>query len=302
MREHTNDETFEPVLLGTQSGTTLSLLERISNHEHADVYRGSVSSHDAAIKIYRPATFANARDRALRESAAHETVNHVCVAALLSSGSTQDGRPYVASAWVDGETLEDRVRKGPLHASEVLQIMRSLSRGLAALHAKHIVHRDLKPSNIMLPHGGSPKAMLLDFGHALHLTESRITESSRVLGSTAFMSPEQAQGDDLDDRSDLYALGVVLFTCLTGRAPYVNDSAANVMMMHVHDPIPSPQAYAPDGQVPDALHDLCMWLLAKRREERVPNARVLQLTLDAIAASPAGTQRARSAFSQGKAL
>lgn len=297
-----------PTLLETKAGLVLTLLERVSNHDHADVFRGTVqikaghnaAGEDAAIKIYRPAAATSSRARAAREEAAHAAIAHPCLAELLTAGETADGRPYVASAWINGVTLEKRLQRGRLCADELLNILRAVGRGLAALHSKDIIHRDIKPSNIMLPENG-PAAMLLDFGHALHLTEARITETSQVLGSASYMSPEQVQGNELDGRSDLYSLGVVLFTCLTGSVPYRNTSAAETMLMHVQEPIPSLRDRASDAEIPDALADLCYWLMAKNPAERLPNARVLQLTLDAIAVDNPNDTQPAAAISQGHA-
>ncbi len=151
-----------------------------------------------------------------------------------------------------------------------------------AIHAAGVVHRDLKPSNVMVPRIGHPAAVILDFSHALILGEARLTDTGTVLGSAAFMSPEQAAGQELDGRSDLYALGVILYQLLTGVPPFDDVAPAELLRRHQHEPVVSPRRRAPGRDIPRVADDLCMWLLAKERAARVPNAHVLAVTLGAV--------------------
>jgi serine/threonine-protein kinase len=211
-----------------------------------------------------------------------QKVAHPSVARLHASGVLDDGAFYLVSEWIDGVRLEDRLAAGPMEWHELGPIAWSISRGLHAIHAAGVVHRDLKPSNVMLPRAGEP-AVILDFGHALLLDDERLTETGQILGTASYIAPEQASGHPLDGRADLYALGVILYRGLTGCLPFDGPSSAEVLRRHVSEPVVRPTERAPSRTIPRAAEDLCMWLLAKEPAARVPNTRVLILTLQGMA-------------------
>jgi serine/threonine-protein kinase len=157
-----------------------------------------------------------------------------------------------------------------------------VARGLVAIHEAGVIHRDLKPSNILLPVTGAPAAVIVDFGHSLVVDDERLTDQGWTLGSASYMAPEQAAGEELDARTDLYALGVVLYRALTGHFPFVHGSPAEVMSQHLREPAIPPRDRAPERDISRESEELCLWMLAKDRSARLPNAHVLHLTLKAM--------------------
>jgi serine/threonine-protein kinase len=203
------------------------------------------------------------------------------VVSLLAHGDHK-GRPYMVFALVDGEDLRERLRRdGPLLPVEATRVALAMAAGLEDAHAQRVVHRDLKPANVLLDDEGA--VQLADFGIARMLEEPGLTQPGRVLGTGEYVSPEQALGRQVDGRSDIYALGVVLFEMLTGRPPYTGPGFADVAAQHVRAPVPLVAEIAPD--TPASLASLVTRCLQKRPEERPANARVVRRELDAILAS-----------------
>ncbi len=249
----------------------------------ACVYRGRRGSDRVAVKLYRADVPISASpERVRREQAAQKSVSHPCVARLIDAASAPDGSPYLVSEWISGTSFADRLAIGPIAWPALSAIVVSIARALAAIHAAGIVHRDVKPENVMLPAAGDPAAMLLDFGHALLVDEVRLTERGWTLGSASFMAPEQAAGQTLDGRADLYALGVLLYRSLTGVLPFVDASPAVVMDKHRHEPVVPPRERAPRADISAEAEDLTLWLMAKDPADRVPSARVLLHALRAL--------------------
>ncbi|MDW8263686.1 MAG: serine/threonine-protein kinase, partial [Phycisphaerales bacterium] len=173
-----------------------------------------------ALKVLRPDLPPEqmSRDRFLREARAMASIDHENVCTIYQVDEA-DGRPFMAMQMLLGETLERRLeRDGRLPVAEAARIGREVALGLAAAHAKGIIHRDIKPANIWLE-AGTGRVKLLDFGLALPRDSVHLTRSGFVIGTPAFMSPEQARGEPLDARSDLFSLGVVLYLATTGERP-----------------------------------------------------------------------------------
>ncbi len=270
----------------TVAGFTLT--ERIARGHLASVYRAERGGERAAVKIYEAALDAHRAERIERERDMQRRIAHPCVAPLLDAGLLADGAPFLVSGWIDGRPLEARLAAGPMTWLELAPILRAVGRGLQAIHAAGIVHRDLKPSNIVLSPGET--AVVLDFGHALALGERRLTADDHVLGSASYTAPEQAAGAPLDGRVDLYALGVIAYRALCGVLPFADASAAEVLRRHMVEPVIAPRVRAPARQIPAAAEDLCLWLLAKEPAARLPNARVLAITLEAMRAGEPGSE------------
>jgi serine/threonine-protein kinase len=253
----------------------------IADGPQATVFAAERDGERAAVKVYDVAPDdAALAARVDRERTTQHKVTHACVARLLEAGRLDDGAPFLASTWIDGELLEVRLQQRPLGWSELIPIVAAIGRGLGAIHAAGVVHRDLKPTNVMLAR--EPAAVVLDFGHALALGADRLTQDDQVLGSASYMAPEQAAGATVDPRADLYSLGVIVYRALTGVLPFVDASAAEVLRLHVTEPVVPPRQRAPERDIPAAAEDLCMWLLAKDPAVRLPSARVLAFTLAAL--------------------
>lgn len=238
-------------------------------------------SRTVAIKMLRSDL---ARDsvflaRFRREAQSAASLNHPNIVAVYDTGEEivtgADGRgvsvPYIVMEYVEGHTVKELLSDGtPVPINEAIQIVSGVLSALEYSHAQHLVHRDIKPGNIMLTNTGKVKVM--DFGIARALTDSQatMTQTNAVVGTAQYLSPEQARGEQVDARSDLYSTGVVLFELLTGRPPFIGDSAVSVAYQHVQQLAPTPSSITPD--VPEALDRVVMKALAKDREERYTSA------------------------------
>lgn len=225
-------------------------------------------------------------DRLLREAQAAATVDHPGVVTVYASGVV-DGRPYIVMQRVEGETLDARLARGPLGIDEAIGVARDIADALAEVHALGIVHRDLKPSNIMLTPRG-PK--ILDFGIASIKGTPHLTNAGVALGTPSAMSPEQVLGRPLDNRCDLWALGVILHHSLTGRRPFEGSTVAEVLRA-VLDLAPE----APSRTRPEIGHDLdyiVMKLLRKNPAHRYARAEdvIADLATCEQCAAPAGSR------------
>lgn len=223
-----------------------------------------------AIKVLHPELAVSvAADRFLREIRYASQLNHPHVAPLLDSGET-DYLLWFVMPFVGGETLRKALRRdGRLPIERAVRIATDVLDALGHAHAHHLAHRDIKPDNIVLsePDGA---AILVDFGIARAIAssgEDRVTRSGFVVGTEEYMSPEQASGStEIDGRTDLYSLGVVLYEALAGRPPFSAASAAAVLDMQQHAPAPDLRKLRRD--VPRALSDVVMKALSKAREAR----------------------------------
>ncbi|MBI1799333.1 MAG: protein kinase [Candidatus Eisenbacteria bacterium] len=229
-----------------------------------------------AVKLL-PAHLAEDRDavdRLLREAQAAASIDHPAVVAVYEAG-VFEGRPYLVMPRVEGETLEARLARGPLPVIEAVEIATRIADALAEVHALGIVHRDLKPSNIMLTARG-PK--VLDFGVAAVKGSPRLTATGVALGTPLAMSPEQLRGSPPDNRSDLWALGCMIYEMLTGRQPFAGDDFASVAARVLNQQPPAPSAQR--AEVGADLDYLVMKLLRKDAAHRYARAEDLLADLD----------------------
>ena len=192
-----------------------------------------------AIKTILPASDPLMRERFLREARAAAAVSHPHICQLFEIGE-HEGEPFLAMEFLDGRSLADRLADGPMPAAEALSTALAILSALEALHHRGIVHRDLKPSNVFItPHG----VKLLDFGLArpvsVSLDTTSLTVPGVVLGTPRYMAPEQARGEDVDARADLFAVGAVLFEMLSGRPAFPGNSAIDILHAVVHDHPPA---------------------------------------------------------------
>src|SRR6201747_3074278 len=183
-------------------------------------------------------------ERFRREARAVAQLNHPHVVTVIDAGE-DDGTPYIVLEYVEGETLKDRIRRmGRLPIAESVAYAIEIARALGAAHARHIIHRDVKPQNVLIDEEGTAK--VTDFGIARALGEEGLTADGRVLGTTDYVSPEQALGHDVDGQSDIYSLGVVLFEMLTGEVPFHGENQISVAMKHVREDLPDIQRMRPE--------------------------------------------------------
>ena len=256
------------------------------------VYRAvDVEGRPVAIKRLHAAV-AGSPDLAARferEAAAHSMLSHPNITALHAVGVTDDGGMFFVLEYVEGHDLATELNDGALAPARAVELTKQLLSGLHHAHQFGMVHRDLKPENVLIAqteHGEQVK--LIDFGLVKLLTDvlgsdecQRLTRTGMVFGTPQYMSPEQMRGDPLDARSDLYAVGIMLFEMLTGQRPYEHEEVTELWRAHLYDPIPSLASMGgPDDAELDAI---VQTLLAKQPDERFANAAAARRALDSLA-------------------
>jgi eukaryotic-like serine/threonine-protein kinase len=257
-------------------------------------------ARDVAIKVLHSAIALDPdrRHRFEQEARAAGGLNHPNIVAVFDIGS-DDGALYIVQELLEGETLRERLRAGPLPLRKSLDYAGQAARGLAAAHAKGIVHRDLKPENLFLTRDGRLK--ILDFGVAKLTaragakdatsarTETLGTEPGVVLGTIGYMSPEQVRGEVVDNRSDLFSLGAILFEMLTGRRAFQGPSPADTMSAILKEEAPELPA-----STPALLASIVRRCLEKIPEDRLESARDLAFALESFLTA-SGSQHAMPA-------
>ena len=226
-----------------------------------------------------------------REAQAVAALGHENVMRVYDYGEDAAG-PFMALEWLPGGTLEDRLAQGPLPPDETHRVAEGIAAGLAHLHSRGLVHRDLKPANVLFDEEGRPK--LGDLGLVRHTAGSgTLTEAGTMLGTAAYISPEQAVGEPAGAASDVYSFGVVLFRMLTGALPFSADNALALVDMHRHAPPPAVETLQPDA--PPALATLTAAALRKDPARRPADGAALLEALGAPATPvvPADTEATR---------
>jgi serine/threonine protein kinase len=218
------------------------------------------------------------RVRFEREAKTIAMLEHPAIVPVYDFGE-EDGQPYFVMRYMTGGSLSDRMKKGPMTVQEAAHLVAHIASGLDEAHAKHIVHRDLKPGNILFDQFNQP--YISDFGIAkLSESQTNVTGSA-IIGTPAYMSPEQAQGEGIDGRSDIYALGVILFEMLTGQQPYHGDTPMSVVVKQITDPVPHILDIRPD--LPSDIEIIIEQAMAKDRNQRFQDVSSLSNALNAVA-------------------
>jgi TolB-like protein len=283
------------------------ILSLIAHGGMGTVYRAHDTrlDRDVALK-FLPATVgaqAGAKEQALAEARAAAALEHPNVCTIHQIGETDDGRPFIAMAFHDGETLKERLRRGPLSVEESVGTAAQISRALAAAHARGIIHRDVKPGNVMLGSNGTVR--LLDFGLAT-VTDATLTQFGMTPGTVAYMSPEQARGDGLDPRTDLWSLGVVLYEMLAGVRPFQGESSRVVLQAILHQEAEPISKRRPE--LPEALTRIVDRLLRKEPADRYGSGAEVLTDLARVLPSgipssqPTALTRRRAALLAGGAM
>ena len=236
-----------------------------------------------ALKIMLPeiAKRGAARERFLREARVAAQIEHEHIISIFQVDEDRN-IPFIAMSFLKGMSLEDWLRtKPPLAIPQILRIGRETAKGLEAAHERSLIHRDIKPANLWLDASAKGRVKILDFGLARPETDDTgLTRSGQIVGTPAYMSPEQAAGEKLDGRSDLFSLGVVLYRLVSGQLPFRGNSMIAVLTaLATQDPAPV-ESLAPE--TPPALSRLIGRLLAKRREDRPARAEEVVDTIGAI--------------------
>ncbi len=287
-------------LLGTTLSGRYRLDARIAAGGMSTVYRAfdETLQRPVAVKLMNRevADDSDELERFRREARAVAQLSHPHIVRVIDAGE-DDGRPYIVFEFVDGETLKDRIRRlGQLPIADAVAYAIEIARALGAAHARHIVHRDVKPQNVLIDEEGSAK--VTDFGIARTLDEEGLTADGRVLGTTDYVSPEQALGQHVTGQSDLYSLGIVLYEMLTGEVPFKGENQVAIAMKHVREPLPDVQSKRPE--VSAALAAVVDNATAKRLQDRYANDAEMVADLEDVLAIE--TARAGSASGEATAV
>jgi serine/threonine protein kinase len=300
----------DDALLGTVLGKRYRLEVLLGSGKMGRVYRAehALMKKALAVKVMHAEHTKNPElvARFEREATAAANIEHPNVVQAMDFGKLDDGTVYLALELVEGKNLRAEVAGGALEVRRALHIARQIAAGLAAAHARNIVHRDLKPENIVLiEKDGDPDFVkILDFGMAKLAPESGkspLTKVGVVLGTLDYMAPEQALGQPVDHRADLYALGAVTYEMLSGACPYEGESSSAILGLQLTKPPPSLRERNPTLAVPGAVEALVMKLLAKERNDRPASAAAVVAELDRLGASaPKGAAVASSPTADAK--
>src|SRR5215510_6527919 len=210
----------------------------------------------------------SAKQRFVREAQAASATHHRNICVIHNIDETPDGRLFIVMAYYEGETLKQKLERGPLAIAEAIEIASEIADGLAKAHSQGVVHRDVKPGNLIVTEDG---VKILDFGLAKFADALQLTVPGSTIGTVAYMSPEQARGEEADARSDVWALGIVMYEMLTGSVPFRGTYQEATFHAIKNEPLPSLRALRPD--VPDDLERIVMKMLEKDPQKRFQSAR-----------------------------
>ena len=284
-------------LVGMQLSGRYRLDAQIGAGGMSTVYRAfdQTLERQVAIKLMHReiASDSDQLERFRREARAVAQLSHPHIVGVIDAGE-DEGRPYIVFEYVEGETLKERIRRmGRLPVDEAIAYAIEIARALGCAHSHHIVHRDVKPQNVLIDGEGSAK--VTDFGIARTLDQDGLTADGRVLGTTDYVSPEQALGHDVNGQSDIYSLGVVLYEMLVGDVPFHGENQVSVAMKHVREDIPDLQSRRPEASA--TLASVLDRMTDKDLKRRYPDIPSLVTDLEEALAIEA----ARSGKSTGEA-
>ena len=276
-------------LVGSTLAGRYRLTQLLGQGGMGTVYKAqdtAMSDRVVAVKVLAPHLVSDERQvmRFEQEARAANQLRHPNTISVLDFGRDSAGHIFMVIEFLTGETLTAILRRGRLSMSRCLYIFRQVCKSLAEAHSRNIVHRDLKPDNIFVCeiYGESDFVKVIDFGIAKFLEDenAQLTQAGKMFGTPRYLSPEQASGGKLDNRSDLYALGVIMFECITGRPPFIAAEPIAVAIKHVQEPAPRMEEVINDINIPEEIDGLVFRLLQKRPEDRFQSAEEVVVAID----------------------
>ncbi|MAY80421.1 MAG: hypothetical protein CL930_06500 [Deltaproteobacteria bacterium] len=273
-----------PVLVpGTLIGGKFRIQNRIARGGQASVYLAHQEplNRPVALKILSPPSHEATHEereafeqRFLLEARTLASLDHPNIVTIFDYGETDDGRYYLAMEYISGGRFLDLLKSGPLETSRAVYLVMQVAQALRYSHKRGVVHRDVKNSNVLVRQldSGEEQAKVVDFGLVkLSRMDSSITQTGMILGSPHFMAPEQATGQGVDHRADIYATGVLLYCGLTGKYPFDGPHATAIITSHVTRDVPTFASLVPDLVVPDGLESIVRHCLEKKPSRRYPS-------------------------------
>jgi len=252
---------------------TYRIINQVGQGGMAAVYKAYQPSMDrnVAIKVL-PGQLAESKEftkRFQQEARIIARLEHAHILPVIDYGES-DGISYFVMRYLEAGTLKTKMEAGPLSLGEIDRIFTQLASALSYAHSQGVIHRDLKPANALIDTQGN--LFLTDFGIAKLLEDAspRLTQTDAIMGTPAYISPEQAQAQTVDQRSDIYSLGIILFEMVTGRVPFVADTPLAVILKHVSNPLPLPSSIKTD--IPEAIEQVILKALAKNPDDRFSTA------------------------------
>jgi serine/threonine protein kinase/tetratricopeptide (TPR) repeat protein len=239
------------------------VLEKLGEGGMGVVYKAQDTKLDRLVALkflpHRLGTDEKEKQRFIQEARAASALDHPNICTIHEIDETDDGQMFIAMAYYEGETLKEKISQGPLEPREALDIAIQIARGLGKAHEREIVHRDMKPANVVITKDAVPK--IVDFGLAKLAGRTRITKTGTTVGTAAYMSPEQALGQETDHRTDIWSLGVILYEMLTGVLPFRADIEAALMYLIVNEQPSSVSNINP--KIPREMDSVVVKLLEK---------------------------------------
>ena len=261
------------IMKGQKISDRYQIIKSIGEGGMANVYLAydTILDRNVAVKVLRGDLSSDEKfvRRFQREALAASSLTHPNIVEVYDVGE-DNGEYYIVMEYIEGKHLKNLLKKrGKLTLSEAVDIMLQITDGMAAAHDSYIIHRDIKPQNIMILENGLVK--ITDFGIAMAMNATQLTQTNSVMGSVHYLPPEQASGQGSTLQSDIYSMGIVMFELLTGELPFKGDNAVEIALKHLKEPIPDIREKLPN--VPNSIYNIIKRATAKNPKNRYHDAR-----------------------------
>ena len=267
------------IMKGQKISDRYQIIKAVGEGGMANVYLAydTILDRNVAVKVLRGDLAGDEKfvRRFQREALSASSLTHPNIVEVYDVGE-DNGQYYIVMEYVEGRHLKDLIKKrGKLTTSEVIDIMLQITDGMSIAHDSYIIHRDIKPQNIMILENGLVKIM--DFGIAMAMNSTQLTQTNSVMGSVHYLPPEQASGKGATLQSDIYSMGIVMYELLTGKLPYKGDNAVEIALKHLKEPLPSIREELPN--IPQSIENIILKSTAKNPKNRYADAREMHQDL-----------------------